>query len=319
MLVPLSGRVLPHIKPRNCEEEDVKFGLVGTGYWARVTHATVLASEPAVDFNAIWGRSADKAAALAEEFGAKPYAEYADFLDHVDAVAFSVPPDVQAELAARAAEAGKHLLLDKPVATSAAAAERLVGAVDLAGVSSVVFFTARFAPAIREWLAQVDDGAWEGAWARWIVSAFGQGSPYASSPWRREKGALWDVGPHALSLLTAALGPVVAVTADGGAGDLVHLVLHHSSGATSTASLTLGAPQPAVHVELSLWGPAGLSLMPRRDDGPVAAYRVALGELVANAGAGRRSHPCDVRFGAAVVNVLAEAERQIAARRAGSR
>ena len=296
----------------------MKFGLVGTGYWARVTHAAVLASEPAVDFAAVWGRSADKAAALAEEFGAKPYPEFTEFLRHVDAVAFSVPPDVQAALAAEAAGAGKHLLLDKPLATSAAAAERLVSAVDRAGVSSVVFFTARFTPAIREWLSEVSDGGWEGAWARWIVSAFGPGSPYASSPWRREKGALWDVGPHALSVLAAALGPVTGVTADGGAGDLVHLVLHHAGGATSTASLTLGAPEPAVHVELSLWGPGGLSLMPRNNDNPSVAYGAAVRELVAGAEAGRRSHPCDVRFGAAVVNVLADAEQQIAARRAGA-
>ena len=296
----------------------MKFGLVGTGYWARVTHAAVLASEPAVDFTAVWGRSADKAATLGEEFGVKPYPEFAEFLRHVDAVAFAVPPDVQAELATRAADAGKHLLLDKPLATSAAAAERLVGAVERAGVSSVVFFTARFTAATREWLAVVEGGGWEGAWARWIVSAFGPGSPYASSPWRREKGALWDVGPHALSVLTGALGPVTGVTADGGAGDLVHLVLHHSSGATSTASLTLGAPEPAVHVELALWGPAGLAQMPRKGDDPAVAYRVAVRELVADAEAGRHSHPCDVRFGAAVVSVLAEAERQISARKAGS-
>jgi hypothetical protein len=182
----------------------------------------------------------------------------------------------------------------------------------------VVFFTARFTPAIREWLAEVGDGRWEGAWARWIVSAFGPGSPYASSPWRREKGALWDVGPHALSVLAGALGPVTGVTADGGAGDLVHLVLHHAGGATSTATLTLDAPEPAVHVELSLWGPGGLSPMPRKNDDPSVAYGVAVRELVADAEAGRRSHPCDVRFGAAVVNVLADAEQQIAARRAGA-
>jgi predicted dehydrogenase len=304
----------------------VKFGLVGTGYWARVTHAAALASEPAAEFTAVWGRSQDKAASLGEEFGVKPYAaraEYADFLGHVDAVAFSVPPDVQAELAVPAAAAGRHLLLEKPVATSAAAAERVVAEVDRAGVSSVVFFTARFNPAVRKWLAgvqaaQVQAEGFQGGWARWFGSAFGEGSPYASSPWRREKGALWDVGPHALSLLTAALGPVTGITADGGAGDLVHLVLHHSSGATSTASLTLGAPERAAHTELSLWGPAGLSPMPRTDDDPVAAYRVAVTELVADAEAGRRSHPCDVRFGATVVNVLAEAEQQIAARRAGS-
>jgi predicted dehydrogenase len=319
----------------------VKFGLAGTGYWARVTHAAALASEPAAEFTAVWGRSADKAAALGEEFGVKPYADrakYADFVGHVDAVAFSVPPDVQAELAVEAARAGRHLLLEKPVATSAAAAERVAGEVDRAGVSSVVFFTARFNPAVRQWLAAVQAagvqaagvqaagvqdggvqaGGFQGGWARWFGSAFGEGSPYASSPWRREKGALWDVGPHALSLLTAALGPVTGVTADAGAGDLVHLVLHHSCGATSTASLTLGAPARSAHTELTLWGAAGLSPMPRMDDDPVAAYRVALAELVAGARAGRRSHPCDVRFGATVVNVLAEAEQQIAARRAGA-
>jgi predicted dehydrogenase len=297
----------------------VKFGLAGTGYWARVTHAAVLADEPAAEFTAVWGRSAEKAAALGEEFGVRPYTSFGDFLAQVDAVAFAVPPDVQAELATEAADAGKHLLLEKPVATTTAGAERLVSAVDRAGVSSVVFFTARFSASTREWLASVRDGGWEGAWARWIVSAFGQGSPYASSAWRREKGALWDVGPHALSVLTGALGPVVGVTADGGAGDLVHLVLHHSSGATSTASLTLGAPEPAVNVELSLWGPAGLALMPRGGDSPTDAYAVAVRELIADAEAGRRSHPCDVRFGAAVVNVLAEAEQQISARRAGTR
>jgi predicted dehydrogenase len=294
----------------------VRFGLAGTGYWARATHAAVLASEPGVDFIAVWGRSADKAAALAGEFGAKPYPEFGEFLRHVDAVAFALPPDVQAALATRAADAGKHLLLDKPLATSVEAAGRLTSAADRAGVSSVVFFTARFTPVIREWLAEVRDVGWEGAWARWIVSAFGADSPYRSSSWRREKGALWDVGPHALSLLTGALGPVTGVTADAGAGDLVHLVLHHAAGATSTASLTLGAPRPAVHVELSLWGPAGVSPMPRKDDSPTVAYGVALRELVADAEAGRRSHPCDVRFGAAVVSVLADAEQQITARRA---
>jgi predicted dehydrogenase len=304
----------------------VKFGLVGTGYWARVTHARALAGEPAAEFAAVWGRSADKAAAVGQEFGVKPYAaraEYADFLDHVDAVAFSVPPDVQAELAVEAAAAGRHLLLEKPVATSAAAAERLAGEADRTGVSSVVFFTARFDSAVRQWLAEVQDaqvqaGGFQGGWARWFGSAFAPGSPYASSPWRRDKGGLWDVGPHALAVLTAALGPVTGVTADGGAGDLVHLVLHHSSGATSTASLTLDAPERAAHTELSLWGPSGLSPMPRVGDDPVAAYRVAVRELVADAEAGRRSNPCDVRFGAAVVKLLAEAERQIAARRAAS-
>lgn len=295
----------------------MRFGLVGTGYWARVTHAAVLAAAPGVELAAVWGRDADKAAAVGAEFGTEAYPDFTEFLSRLDAVAFAVPPDVQAELAARAADAGKHLLLDKPIATSVADAQRLVDAVDRAGVATVVFFTARFDETKRQWLATVAEDKWEGAWARWIVSAFAPASPYANSPWRREKGALWDVGPHALSMLTAALGPVAAVTAGGGRGDLVHLICRHASGATSTASLTLNAPPSASNVELSLWGSGGVSTMPLAGSTAATSYRVALRELLGNVRSGERSHPCDVHFGASVVRTLAAAERQIASRRGG--
>jgi predicted dehydrogenase len=294
----------------------LKFGLVGTGYWARVTHGAGLVQAPGVELTAVWGRDADKAAALGKEFGVEGYTDYAAFLEQVDAVAFAVPPEVQAELGATAARAGKHLLLDKPIATSLARAEQLVEAVESAGVASVVFFTSRFSPTTRDWLSTVAEGEWEGAWARWIVSAFAEGSPYASSPWRREKGALWDVGPHALSVLTGALGPVVGVSADGGNGDLVHLVFHHEGGATSTASLTLNAPKPAINVEVSLWGPSGLSTLPRGGSTPEEAFAVAVRELLAAIETGDHAHPCDVQFGAAVVRTLVDAEEQIAAKRA---
>lgn len=294
----------------------MKFGLVGTGYWARVTHGAVLAREPRIDLAGMWGRDAAKAAALAAELGTQAYPDFPAFLRQVDAVAFAVPPDVQAALAVQAAEAGKHLLLEKPIATSAADADRLVDAVEAAGVSSVVFFTALFDESSRDWLASVQASEWNGGWARWISSAVGADSPYASSLWRQEKGALWDVGPHALSLLSAALGAVVGVSADRGAGDLVHLVFHHASGATSTASLTLTAPEPAVNVELSLWGPAGISTMPRiQESAAEAAFGVAVRELVASATAGQPSHRCDVRLGAEVVKILAAAEGQISAGR----
>ena len=295
----------------------MRFGLVGTGYWARMTHGAVLAAEPGVELAAVWGRDADKAAALGAEFAVEAHTDFAAFLSGLDAVAFAVPPQVQAELATRAAGAGKHLLLEKPIATSVADAQRLVEAVDRAGVATVVFFTARFDETKRQWLATVAADSWDGAWARWIVSAFAPGSPYADSPWRRDKGALWDVGPHALSMLTAALGPIVAVTADGGTGDLVHLVCHHAGGATSTASLTLNAPPAAINVELSVWGPGGLSTMPLAGPTAEASYGVALRELLANVDSGQRSHPCDVHFGASVVRTLADAERQIAAQRHG--
>jgi len=293
----------------------MKFGLVGTGYWAETVHGAVLASHPSAELAAVWGRDPAKAAKVAASLGTSTHTDFNRFLRDVEAVSFAVAPDVQAALATKAAREGKHLLLEKPMATSTEQAELLVRAADRSGVSSVVFFTLRFAQASRTWLENARSGEWQGGWSRFVVAAFAEGSPYAASPWRHSKGALWDVGPHALSVLIAGLGPVSAVTAAGGRGDLVHLILEHEGGATSTATLTLDAPGAAITVETALWGPSGLSTLPREGGEPKDAYATALEDLMANVRAGRREHPCDVHFGGDVVRVLAEAEDQITARR----
>jgi predicted dehydrogenase len=292
----------------------LRFGLVGTGHWARITHAPALASADGIEFAAVWGRNAGAARALAAEHDAVAHDDIDAFLADVDGVAFSVPPDVQSAIAVRAAGAGKHLLLEKPVAFSDAGGDALVRAVQDAGVASVVFFTARFQPDVRAWLADVvSPGRWAGGNAVWLGSALGGGSPF-DTPWRRDKGALWDLAPHVISLLWACLGPVVAVTADAGQGDVTHLVLHHSGGATSTVTVTLGAAGAAEHSGIWLWGESGRSVAPPETDQPAAALRVALAELAGNARSGHPGHPCDVRFGRDVGRVLAEAQRQIDAR-----
>ncbi len=289
----------------------LKFGLVGTGYWARITHARALASTPGVELAAVWGRDLAAAQDLAGQHGATAFAAVDEFLASVDAVAFSVPPDVQNDIAIRAALAGKHLLLEKPVATSLAAAEELTAAVTEARVASVVFFTARFQADVRAWLADVtSSGGWAGGMASWLGSAIGPDNPF-NTPWRRQKGGLWDVGPHSVALLLASLGPVASVTAVAGQGDLTCLVMQHAGGPTSTAMVTLSAPDAAAGSDLWLWGERGRSVAPTQADDPVIALRVALTELAGNVRTGQLAHPCDVRFGCEVTRVLAQAQAQL--------
>lgn len=289
----------------------LKFGLVGTGYWARITHARALATTPGIELAAVWGRNLAAARELAAEHGAAAYADLDKFLTGVDAVAFSVPPDVQNDIAIRAAQAGKHLLLEKPVATSLPAAEALAVAVDTARVASVVFFTAQFQADVRAWLADVSrSGGWAGGMASWLGSAVVGDSPF-NTPWRQQKGGLWDVGPHSVALLMASLGPVVSVTAVPGTGDLTCLVLRHASGATSTTMVTLSAPEAAAGCSLWLWGERGRSTAPTESGDPAIALRVAAAELAGNARTGQLTHPCDVRFGCEVTRVLATAQAQL--------
>ena len=294
----------------------MRFGLVGTGYWAQVTHGPALAGLPGAELAAVWGRDPSAAAALAATCGAASQADFDAFLGQVDAVAFAVPPHVQAPLAVRAAEAGKHLLLEKPAALSVAEADRLVAAVDEAQVASVVFFTWRFNPEIRAWLTdeQARGGwsgeGWSGGAAIWLGTALQDGNPFGT-PWRREKGALWDLGPHLVGMLWACLGPVTEVTAVAGKSDVAHLVLRHQTGQTSTVTTTLNAPEAAAGVTVFVWGEAGRSVMPAELVDPVAALRAAAAELMAGAAEGRPAHPCDVRFGRDITWVLAEAEAQL--------
>ena len=93
----------------------------------------------------------------------------------------------------------------------------------------------------------------------WI---FEPGNPYGESEWRRNRGALCDIGPHALSIILPALGPVTHMIADQGLGDTVMVVVHHEPGAASTMSLSLIAPPDSRANTLQIFGQDRQTPMP---------------------------------------------------------
>ncbi|MFI9544029.1 Gfo/Idh/MocA family protein [Streptomyces sp. NPDC052016] len=289
----------------------MRIGLLGTGPWAQMVHAPVLSTHEDLDFVGVWGRRPAAAKELADRHGTRAYDDVDALLAEVDAVAVALPPDVQADLAVRAAGAGCHLLLDKPVAATAAGARAVASAVQEAGVASVVFFTTRFLPEPEAWIAQqASAGGWFTGNAHWLGAVFTGDSPFAT-PWRREKGALWDVGPHALSVLLPVLGDVRRVSAAGrGPGDTVHVVLDHAGGASSTLTLSLTAPPSASGSGVEIRGKAGVVRLPESSSDAVTAFGRAADALGAAARDGR-PHACDAAFGLRVTEVLAEAEARL--------
>lgn len=288
----------------------MRIGLLGTGPWANMAYAPALSRHGELDFVGVWGRRAAAAKELADSYGVRAYDDVDALFADVDAVAVALPPTAQADLAVRAARAGCHLLLDKPLALTVREGRALVEAVGEAQVASVVFFTARFQSETEAWITeQAAVEGWFTGRAQWLGAVFsGDGNPFAASPWRREKGALWDVGPHALSVLLPILGDARRVTAAAhGPGDTVHLVLEHVSGASSTLALSLTAPPAAAGAAVELRGAAGVTLLPESADSAVSAL-VRAGDALLAASRTGRAHACDAAFGLRVTEILAAAE-----------
>ncbi|EFD64720.1 oxidoreductase, partial [Streptomyces lividans TK24] len=107
--------------PAPWTDRPVEVGLVGAGPWARAMHARVLAAGPETRLAAVWARRTEAARETAAPYGAHVAADFEELLDHCEAVAFAVPPAVQAELAPLAAKRGKDLLLEKPLGPDLAA------------------------------------------------------------------------------------------------------------------------------------------------------------------------------------------------------
>jgi len=288
----------------------MRFGVVGTHFWAQQVHARGLQRCPEAELVGIWGRDPEKSRAAAEDLGVASYESYDRLLADVDAVTFAVPPDVQADLAIAAAQRGRHLLLEKPVATSVPKARELLDAALSAGVATTVFVTSKFTPEHRQWLQDVaTEGPWYGATAVWLGSAFEADSPF-NTPWRHEKGGLWDVGPHLLAALEDALGPVQrVVSAVAGGRGTTHLVLVHTDDRLSAATVTLEAPRAAARVDVTVWGESGVTTVPSGSRSEVVdAFATAAGELVRAATDGTVV-TVDLAYGVHLVEVLAEAER----------
>ncbi|GGL18349.1 Gfo/Idh/MocA family protein [Mangrovihabitans endophyticus] len=294
----------------------MRFGLFGTGPWAHMAHAPALAAHKDVEFVGVWGRNEAKAAELAGEYGAAAYSDVDALIADVDAIAVALPPDVQAPIALSAARAGRHLLLDKPVAFTVAEADAIAAAVAERDLASVVFFTRRFVPQLADFLARAgESGGWVEARVDHVGTIFDPGNPFGASAWRRESGGLWDVGPHAVALVMPLLGPVVEVTAMAGPHDMSHVLLRHQGGGISTLTLSVDVPPAAAREEAVFAGESGVITVPTLPWDPVAALGVALDQLVAAADGGP-APALDVRLGAHITAVLAAAAESIRTGRA---
>lgn len=291
-------------------DDQLRVGLIGAGPWATQVHAPGIADHPGTRLTAVWARRPEAAAELAGLYGATTAPTPEDLLDQVDAVAFAVPPAVQAPIAVEAAERGRHLVLEKPIASTLADAERLADAVRRNDVASLVVLTRRYAPETREQLEQLNNtGGWVGGSVRLLTGALLDG-PFSHSPWRHERGPLDDIGPHAFDLLDAALGTITdVIAADRSEHGLWQVVLRHEGGATSVVTLSMSLPLNPGISELAVYGEHGHRVLADRGTSAQQCFTNLLDDFVAMVDSGTTEHPLDVRRGLHLQRVIDRARR----------
>lgn len=172
---------------------------------------------------AICGRNEDAVSEAARRYGyAGYYTDWRQMLDDDRIQLFDNggPNDTHAEPSIAAAEAGKHVLCEKPLARTAAEARQMLDAVNKAGVKHMVAFNYRFVPAIRQAKELIASGALGKIYhfravylQEWIMPHYG-----TPKIWRLDKsvagsGALGDLGAHIIDLGHYLVGDMKSVSA----------------------------------------------------------------------------------------------------------
>jgi len=179
---------------------------------------------PAIpDLAAICGRDGNAVAEAARRYGyARSYTDWRDMLEDETVELFDNggPNDMHAEPCIAAAEAGKHVLCEKPLGRTAEESKAMLDAVEKAGVKHMVAFNYRFVPAIRQVRELIDSGALGRIYhyravylQEWIMPHYG-----TPKVWRLDKdqagsGALGDLGAHIIDLAHYLVGDIGSVGA----------------------------------------------------------------------------------------------------------
>jgi predicted dehydrogenase len=184
----------------------VRVGLLGTGAIAQVVHLPILSQLKTATLQGVCDLDHAKARAIARRFGLPQLFQHDEdvFRADVDAVIICTPSHLHEAQAIAALEAGKHVLVEKPLALTAAGAERVLQAAQRAGRSLMVAMNSRYRPdavALKPFLEGQELGDVFLVKAGWLNSRVRT----VRSTWRHRRqtaggGALMDLGVQILDL-----------------------------------------------------------------------------------------------------------------------
>jgi predicted dehydrogenase len=255
----------------------IRWGLVGAGDIAGKRVAPALASTEHSELVAVSRRQADRAEGFARRFGARRwYATWEELLrdSEIDAVYVATPVHLHAAVSVAAAEAGKHVLCEKPMALDLAECDRMIGAAEANGVKLGIAYYRHLYPIIGRVKELLASGA-IGVPIVAQINAFEHFDPAPDHPraWlldpeRAGGGPMFDFGSHRIEVLLNLLGPLASVESTltrvrlaREVEDTGSAILRFEAGPLATLTVTHAAAEP--QDTLHIFGSDGSIHLPR--------------------------------------------------------
>ncbi len=227
--------------------DPLRVACIGLGWWSGVL-ADAIKRSGKLSIVACYTRSQDRRVAFANNYGCRPAASYEEILADpgIEAIVNTTPNDVHLSTTRAAAEAGKHVFLDKPIANNVSDARAITEACHKAGVVLALGYQRRRESHFRWVKQQIEIGAFGK-----LVNAEANISrdrldKVDLSSWRYQAagmpgGVMLQIGIHYADVLEYLIGPIKAVQGHfaqlvlpGDNPDVASLILEHESGALST-------------------------------------------------------------------------------------
>ncbi len=196
----------------------IGFGIIGCGNISSF-HAQAIQLVPGARLVAFFDEIPARAEKRAQEFKVEWVSSLRDFLSRSDiqVVNICTPSGTHAGLGIKVAQAGKHIVVEKPIDVTLEKAQALVAACDEAGVKLAAIFQSRFLPAVQILKKAIDRGRlgrliMGDAYIKWFRTR----EYYESTPWRGTwaldgGGALMNQSIHTIDLLQYLVGPVASL------------------------------------------------------------------------------------------------------------
>ncbi|RMF59663.1 MAG: gfo/Idh/MocA family oxidoreductase [Calditrichaeota bacterium] len=244
----------------------INWGIIGCGDVALRKGGPSLNAVEGSHILAVTSRTLEKARRFANKFGVeRVYPTPDDLLadPEIDAVYIATPVSTHYPLTIQAAEAGKHILCEKPMGMTVEECERMLMTCHQKGVSLMVAYYRRFFPAVIKSKELIDGGAiGKVLLARVETHSLVQLPSHQPLPWRFQPslsggGVLMDIGCHRLDLLIYLLGDITTITGTAASvllpppvEDMVSFQAEFSSGAQAIGSFSWATAQRSDILEI---------------------------------------------------------------------